>query len=440
MKILPLAVLLLALLTAAWWNSPFSLKIRVAVQLLGWDGLLTIAKETVAQRLVGHRKTKSRNAYHHLVKTLHDVELQYLVPSRRIVDAETVAEGHRFLAHALRYGFAILDADLDRPYFEEMVGPHQKILGDNPDAKYFNAYLRRDGSFKVWGKRVPGEVYLSFTIYEAPCVGCFSQRVVADVNNRQLSFEPDGSYVLYISPTKPPGAVNWLSLGQVSAHAFPQLITRHYFENELSCQMDPSIHPQVQIAPLHPVAMPAVKGLQSDADMAERLGRVESFITSHTVGMPQDPSAAPKWFSFTPNVFGPAELFRGANEGQVGAVDIAYSAAPWKFDPFTQGLEITGRMPNCVFANVVLWNVFLQTLSYETGRAVSLNRKQMKSLRLDGSFKILLSKSRPAKLPEDVDWMDNEERKDGTIFFRFLLPDGDLETPKAKVVLLSAWD
>ena len=65
---------------------------------------------------------------------------------------------------------------------------------------------------------------------------------------------------------------------------------------------------------------------------------------------------------------------------------------------------------------------------------MSLNRKQMKSLKPDGSFKILLSKSKPESLPNDVDWLDCEGRASGTVFFRFLLPDGEVVRPVARVV------
>jgi len=421
---------------AAWWQSPFSLKLRVAIDLLGWDGLAVIAQQAIAQRLLGHRRTKSRAAWHRLIKTLHDVELQYLVPQRRVTDAETVAEGDRFIAHALRFALSLVESDLDRPRFEEMVHPSQKVLGDNPDAKYFNAYVNREGSFKVTGKRV-GEVYLSFTVYESPCVGCFSNLVVADVNDRAIEFQPDGSYELYVSPTRPPEAKNWLSLANVSRDGFPQLITRHYFESVVSAQLDPAVHPIIAIAPTQPRGPPPAKGPAMDELIASRFERVEAFMTSHTVGMPQDPAAAPAWFSFSPNTFGPPVLFRGANGGQLGAVDIAYSAGPWKLDPGTQALLITGVMPPCVFANVMLWNVFLQTLPYEAGRQVSLNRKQMKSLRLDGSFTLLLSRLPPRRA--DVDWLDLEERATGSIFFRFLLPEGNVSTPDARLVALSEW-
>ena len=43
----------------------------------------------------------------------------------------------------------------------------------------------------------------------------------------------------------------------------------------------------------------------------------------------------------------------------MGAVDIAYGAGRFLLKP-DEHLIITGKMPDCRFANVVLWNRYLQ--------------------------------------------------------------------------------
>jgi hypothetical protein len=286
------------------------------------------------------------------------------------------------------------------------------------------------------------EVYLSFTIYEAPCVGCFSQKVVADVNNRQILIEKDGSYELVVSPRpKPQGETrNWLSLDSMSPHAAPQLITRHYYEEAIPAQLNSNIvHPHLTISPIKTKQLLASARL-TDLGSAQRLERVQAFVKSHSLEMQQDPAKAPSWFSFSPNNFGPAVLFRNEVQG-VGAVDIVYSAGPFRLDdPDEDGLVITATMPRAAFVNIVLWNRLLQTFGYEQGRQISLNRKQMKKSNLSqsdltGMVKILLSKRHPKNgLPRDMEWLDTEGREDGTMFWRFLLPEGEVETPTAKLV------
>ena len=423
--------------------SPAGLKLRVAVELLGWDGLMVVAREATATRILGARETRSRRAFHEAIDAVAEAELAYLVPNRRVFDADTLAEGHRLFMHLLQSASSVyFEADLDRPHFAPMVGPHLKLLGDNPDAYYHSTFFRRDGEYEVRGS-LTGEDYLSFTVYEARCVGCFSQRVVADVNDRQITFEPDGSsFVIRLSKSKPPPSANvknWISLDGVSPDAVPQLITRHYYERGLSVQLNASVTQNLTITSLTPLP-PKRRAYTrlSDAESAERLERVAAFVTSHTTGMTQDPAAAPAWFSFKPNVFGAPVLFRDANQGQLGAVDIAYSAGPFKLPTAdTHALLITGVMPSCVFANIVLWNVFMQTLSYERGSPVSLNRKQMRSLDgKTGEYAILLSQHppKPGGAYAQADWLYTEGRTDGTMFWRFLLPNGTVATPQAKVV------
>ena len=56
-----------------------------------------------------------------------------------------------------------------------------------------------------------------------------------------------------------------------------------------------------------------------------------------------------------------------------------------------EALVIRGKIPECKFANVVLWNRFLQSFEYSnTVRPISLNRAQLNT-NAAGEFAILLS-------------------------------------------------
>ena len=93
-----------------------------------------------------------------------------------------------------------------------------------------------------------------------------------------------------------------------------------------------------------------------------------------------------------------------------------------------QALVMTGRFPRCKFANVVLWNRYLQSFDYNN-RNISLNRKQTK-LEPDGRFKMVISHRNPG-IPN---WIDTEGRPSGIVYWRFLLPEGEIETPQTEVV------
>jgi hypothetical protein len=101
--------------------------------------------------------------------------------------------------------------------------------------------------------------------------------------------------------------------------------------------------------------------------------------------------------------------------------------APFFLGP-DQALVMTGRWPDCRFANVSLWNRFQQTLDY-ANRSVSLNRRQTHP-EPDGSFRIVLAHRDPGC----PNWLDTEGRAFGLVFWRYFLPAGPVETPRAEVI------
>ena len=91
-----------------------------------------------------------------------------------------------------------------------------------------------------------------------------------------------------------------------------------------------------------------------------------------------------------------------------------------------------GRFPRCRFASVMLWNRYLQCYDYSS-RRISLNHAQTK-LEADGSDRIVLA----GRDPGVPNWVDTEARPSGMVYWRFLLPEGEIVTPRTRVVQLSA--
>ena len=104
--------------------------------------------------------------------------------------------------------------------------------------------------------------------------------------------------------------------------------------------------------------------------------------------------------------------------------------APYVLGP-DEALVVTGRWPECRFANVCLWNRFSQMYDY-VNRQVSRNRANT-TLDDDGTFTMVLAHSDPGV----ANWIDTEGRPSGTVFWRYFLPEGDIETPQATVVKFS---
>ena len=126
-------------------------------------------------------------------------------------------------------------------------------------------------------------------------------------------------------------------------------------------------------------------------------------------------------------------LIREAGEDWVSySTDETWKANVRALPLWNTNLYNDGRWPEaCRCANVCLWNRHMQTFDY-LNRQVTLNRRQTK-LESDGSFRLVVA----AEDPGVPNWLDTEGRGFGLVFFRYMLPEGEIETPRAKLVALS---
>jgi hypothetical protein len=320
------------------------------------------------------------------------------------------------LHHAIEVWF---EPSPERPAWKRFVTPEKKLLGDNPDAIYFATPIGPAQRYRIWGNTA-GATYTSFTVERGASGVQNPSGLGATLNDGELEIAPDGSYEIVASATKPERG-NWLRLDPDAG----SLTTRHYYERERSIAADPLHHIPLAIERLDAVAPPP----PSDASIAAGIRRVVSFLRT-TVAPPRvDPAKLPPWVSLVPNRF-PRAKQDDSNQG-VGfaAKDNVYAMAPFALGP-DQALVIRGRFPTCRFANVVLWNRYTHTLDYRY-RRVSLNRRQTK-LEADGSFRIVLA----ARDPGVPNWLDTEGRPSGSVFWRFLLPEGEIAPIEASVVAL----
>jgi hypothetical protein len=370
------------------------------------------------------KDTKSHAAFNQLLDSLREIVDTQLTPEKGIEEEIDIAEGFRNILHLLSSATDLyLESDPERPEFVKIVTPTRKIMGDNADAIYHFARLRGDRSYRIRGKQGQ-ECYLSFTIHgrsDDGRLGATAEPVLADVNAKGFEFAPDGSFELILSPDKHPG--NWIQLDPTAA----SLLVRHYYENESYAACDPSLEIVLEIEALE---YAGGRPTLCDDALAERLDDINAFVRGATVDSLDPTTLTLPFVSTTPNELPQPTVFRMSGSDTWGAMDIAYAMGPFELAK-DEALVMEGRFPECAFANVVLWNKYMQSLEYRD-RRVSLNRNQIK-LEQDGSYRIVIAHSDPGV----ANWLDTEGRKGGTIFWRFLLPADTPPKPVCRVVKMS---
>ena len=362
--------------------------------------------------------TQSRAAFQELLGTLAEIDRRWLSAEWNIAPRD-IADGHRNILHLLSAALDVLvEADPERPMFQRLVSPTRKIQGDNPDAIYFYTPILDDRAYRIRGNTA-GAAYTSISMEIGSVGGHYPTGVARAISDKELKVAADGSYELILSPEPRPG--NWFKLEK----GVGSITTRHYFETERSIEKDLDKVIPLSIEPVEPVGP---RPAPTDESIAASIRAVGTWMHSFTLEQPPmvgPGRTVPSWVSTVPNTFNPPAL----PDGQTGFAnrDAHYAMAPYFLKP-DQALVIEGRYPKCRFANVMLWNRFLQTYDYMTHR-VSLNRKQTR-LEADGGFRIVIAHRDPG-VPN---WLDTQGRPTGLVYWRFIFPEEPIQPLAAKVV------
>jgi len=373
-------------------------------------------EETVIVSMV----TESRAALRELIDLLQEVDRRWAGEEWNLHSSEDVAAAHRALMHILEGGLVgFFEYDVSRPEFRRIVTPSRKFTGDNGDAIYFDAPVSPGHAYVVRGN-VRGAVYFSLTVELGTESGAMAAATGGVLNDTAMDIAGDGGFEVYLGGER--RERNWLPLGEGAS----RVTTRSYFECERCAAADPAREPLLSIEAIDGGAAPPPP---SDGSVAEGMRRVAGFVRSRTLGMP--PMARmeeqPPFVSITPNAFPPPVV--PGNFG-LAAFDAHYSLAPYFLGP-DEALVIEGRWPTCRYASVSLWNRFQQSFDY-VNRRTSLNRVQTE-LEADGGFRMAIAHEDPG-VPN---WLDTQGNPLGLAFWRFMLAEGEVETPRASVVKLA---
>ena len=399
--------------------------------------------------------TESRRALHELIDLLGEVDRRWVSPEWNLHTADDVVGAHRALMHYLQWGLVgLFERDPAAPRFHRIVAPDRKLLGDNPDAVYFDAPISADHAYRVTGE-TKGATYVSITVESGEAWGSMDNQVVGVLNDTSFDIDADGRFEILLGGE--PRQRNWLALPEGAG----SISTRHYFEDATHAAADPARVPTMRIevvpgggspadhdgnpaipggSPADHDGTPAIPGgtpsapaitpppRPSDATVAAGIRRVAALVRELTVDRPPTGQSQPRsWISRVPNEFPPP-----GKPGDLGlaAFDAAYAMAPFLIGP-DEALVIRARWPQCRYANVCLWNRHLQTFDYAS-RSISLNRAQTVA-DADGRFTAVIAHTDPGT----PNWLDTEGRPFGIVYWRFMLPEGEIETPQAEVIPLS---
>ncbi len=364
-------------------------------------------------------QSKDRAALSEFLQFVSSVDSGFFSEERLITDPADIAEGQHMLLHLLKTGLDVwVDNDASRPRFALQASPVQKWGGEGPDNPSHCAPLDPSRRYRITG-RMTDEAYISYTVYTGKREGDWNDGVISALNHTEFECDANGYYEIFIEPQPTANALH-MEAGKPNC-----VVARHYWEKETSALVDPSCVAELDIECLDEPGYPRPL---SPNNLADKLRAVETFIRGQTLDRPLPADAQmPSWFSAVPNELPKPERWVPSEGGGAGAIDNAYCAGITVLGP-DQALIVDGRWPECVYANVCFWNRYQQAIDYRY-RPGSLNRKQMQPNK-EGGWTFVLAHQDPGV----ENWIDTEGHAIGSLYFRYLLSEGDIEQPRCRLV------
>lgn len=306
------------------------------------------------------------------------------------------AEGFHYLA--MLTGLAIERIQgyglASHPQVSRNLDTYKKIGLDSSDNTYRMVSFEPGGIYRVRGWR-GNSTYLGFQVNEGISA-------VGNLNHRQMEFNPDGSFELYIGGPTREG--NWLALPEGADSMYIREIFIDWNNEQPSRvwidRMDLSGPPQ-------PLDAATVAGRFSS--MAGYVGSQVEFWNRYVERTREKSNSLPQP--------------RGTT-AEGGSADNLYSGGHFNIEEGEVLLVETESVP-ALFWNVQLGNNWFQSLDYRY-RQTSLNSAQAR-LDSDGKYRVVISPVDPG-VPN---WLDTAGRREGVMYYRWNMAE---RVPGAPVV------
>lgn len=367
--------------------------------------------------------TKTEQALAALTQVIADLGESFNHVAWKLDNDDDRAEGSIMLMNTLSHALdSWLLSDPARPSFKRWHNPEKKLLGDNPNSIYFDAPASAEYQYTISGN-ISGATYTSFTVEVARGTAA-SGKLGAVKNDKHFDIAADGSYEIIVSAKKPKSAraqKNWLPLAENAV----SITTRHYYETVENVSADRLKHIPILIENQND---PGPRPKPTDESVAQNIMRATHWLKA-TV-FPPNEARSPHWVSRVPNQFSMPKLDDSNLNIGYAAKDNTYLMSWFELEE-DEALIIRGEWPDCRFANIVLQNLFMQTLNYME-RQISVNRKQTQ-VDDSGRFELIVAHKDPGK----PNWLDTEGRRRGVVFCRYQLVKGNLKPLETQLVKLS---
>jgi len=175
-----------------------------------------------------NEESQSAQAWENFLKDLHDAGKTILSEFGATYPRER-AEGFRYLTRLVSIGLDLHleHDDAEHPTFTRMISDTRKYIGDNPDTEYDYVTLHGDIEYLVKGKRGVSD-YLAFCLYGINDDG--KPNIGANISDKDIEFDTDGNFELYLSKENKRKHPNWLEL----ADSTTSMVVRQYFTGDRS--------------------------------------------------------------------------------------------------------------------------------------------------------------------------------------------------------------
>lgn len=323
--------------------------------------------------------------------------------------------GFRYLTQFLEAGinFCVAHGDGDYPLFTRMMDLGMRWGLDSPDCLYLVATLRGGASYRIWGD--PGsanhmDIQVNTGHYALGDIGAL--QTVGSISGDELERTASGSVEVLVGGER--RGANW-----IPSHAEAQFVMVR--QNFYAWDKERPANFLIERVGA-PVSKPATR----TDELAQRIDLLRSWIEKGGLLWER---MSQGMLSMEPNstvTYAPEES--ASHSGLKGQI---YCQGNFRCRP-EEAVIFEFVPPACRHWNISLANFYWEAVDFVT-RQGSLNGCQAE-VDPDGVFRAVIAHRDPGV----ANWLDPCGHETGTLIARFILAEGDLPEPRARVVPIEA--